>query len=151
MAIWSLRKFYIPILLLKDERLKKKITTLPLLWKLSYIHGKIRSKIVNLIKFLRGFKFIWSLRKFYIPILLLKNKRFKKQLEFYLYFENWRSCTQDLAYFCVVLMVHFFKIFFHGIKLMYHSPSVAKYGWLWRFGSSVYKILIPAHLFLDTL
>ena len=36
---------------------------------------------------------IWSIRKFYIPILLLNNKRFKKKLEFYLDFENFGFIT----------------------------------------------------------
>ena len=34
---------------------------------------------------------------------------------------------------------------------MYHPTLVAKYSWIWKFGSSVYKILIPALLILDTL
>ena len=35
-----------------------------------------------------GFLSLWSLRNFYIPILLLKDEHFKKSLKFYLDFEN---------------------------------------------------------------
>ena len=70
MAIWSLWKFYIPILLLKGERFSKKNMALPPFWKLSPHIVKVSSSIINLIIFLRGFTRLLSLRKFYIPILL---------------------------------------------------------------------------------
>ena len=42
--MWSLRKFYIPILLLQNERFKKKITVLSSFWNILKIRAKFGPK-----------------------------------------------------------------------------------------------------------
>ena len=54
----------------------------------NFMEIAVSSKNKILIKFLWGFMAIWSLRKFYIPILLLQNEHFKKKSAFYLDFEK---------------------------------------------------------------
>ena len=138
MAILSLWKFYIPILLLKDEHFEKKLRF--------SCHFKnwapALKNEVNLIYFLRDFMAIWSLRKFYIPILLLKDECFAKK-------NTALSLFGKLAFFRArfnIISVQpyghiIFGFFLRAIKIWKITISVVKYSWILRFGSCVYNFI----------
>ena len=84
MAIWSLRKFYIPILLLRNEHLKKKIRVLSSFWKKIIFSIQPRPGHGTHMKIITNFKIkasthnLWNPFNFPIKLWLLRVSKHKK-------------------------------------------------------------------------